>query len=65
VSGLWWFAKDEVMVDEDTMWKGGKAVPADGDCVQIRFSNVTTFALADCSQVKSFVCEVCTSDDAT
>jgi hypothetical protein len=60
VSGLRWFAKDEVLVDEDTNWKGGKAALADGDCVQMRISNMTSFALADCSQVKNFVCEVST-----
>jgi len=67
VSGLRWFAKDEVLVDEDTNWKGGKALPSDGDCVQMRLSNMTTtFALADCSQVKNFVCEVWTlSGDAS
>jgi hypothetical protein len=67
VSTLRWFARNEVLLDEDTNWKGGKAAPADGDCVQVRFSNasadLTTFALSNCSQNKSFVCEVCSWSD--
>jgi Lectin C-type domain len=57
----WCNGKTSVNLQE-TNWKGGKPVLADGNCVFVQFSNSTanqtTFSLGDCDQKKKFLCEV-------
>jgi hypothetical protein len=57
-----WCSKNEEMNVGEINWKSGEPNSASGDCVFVKFSNASadasTYAVADCSEVKNFICEV-------
>jgi len=57
-----WCANMTAFEHPNVNWKNGQPVAADGDCVFVQFSNVSanasSYALGNCEEKKSFVCEV-------